>query len=47
MRSLCFGPKRKATFTRDGVLKMFKRAAEAAALPFPIIRTCSGLQSGE
>jgi hypothetical protein len=27
---------RKATFTRDGVLKMFKRAAEAAALPFPI-----------
>jgi hypothetical protein len=27
---------RKATFTRAGVLKMFKRAAEAAALPFPI-----------
>ncbi|MGC1234565.1 MAG: hypothetical protein WA838_07870, partial [Xanthobacteraceae bacterium] len=27
---------RKATFTRDGVLKMFKRAGEAAPLPFPV-----------
>jgi hypothetical protein len=31
-----FWTERKATFTRDGVLKMFKRAAEAAALPFPM-----------
>ncbi len=31
-----FFTERKATFTRDGVLKMFKRAGEAAGLPFPV-----------
>lgn len=31
-----FWTERKATFTRDGVSKMFKRAGEAAGLPFRV-----------
>jgi site-specific recombinase XerD len=31
-----FMTEREAVFTRDGVLKMFKRAGEVAGLPFPI-----------